>query len=380
MKTRLLNFINALRAGGLGVTVSETLDAMRAVSAVGVERTALREGLATALLKDEADRPVFVKIFDQYFAVPKRQRGKGEASQDGSEGSRARAGSRSALPHPSEQPERSNRPKEHPPPPEKPRPSAARETPARLSAQRLAAAKTLRLKPFAEMSADEVEACALLMADLSRRFLAYARRRRRAARRGRLDIRRTLRHSMGYGGVPLDPAFREPRPARTDLVALCDCSHSVATASRFLLTLLMPAQRFFRRTRLFAFVDRPVEVSVEDGNIIPHDRLDLYARSDFGRVLESFWTDYEPLLTRDTVVLILGDARNNRRPPRADVLARISRRARRILWLNPESPQRWNTGDSVMETYRRHGAAVLAAANVKELESALKHLYRSVVL
>ncbi len=172
MKTRLLNFINALRAGGLDVTVSETLDAMRAVSAVGVERTALREGLATALLKDEADRPVFDKIFDQYFAIPKRQRGKGEAFQDGSEGSQARAGSRSALPHPSEQPERSNRCTEHPREPEKPRPSAARETLARLSSQRLAAAKTLRLKPFAEMSPDEVDACALLMADLSRRFLA----------------------------------------------------------------------------------------------------------------------------------------------------------------------------------------------------------------
>ena len=379
MKTHLLKFIEALRNGGLGVSVAETLDAMHAVSVVGVDRLALREGLAATLVKDEAERPLFDKIFDQFFAASGRRHGKGEPARAADQGWGPGAGQRGTLPRPTEQqPERPGRPRDHPQPAERQRRTPPRETPMRQSSQRLAHARALQTVPFAQMSPDEVEACAALLADLSRRFQAYTRRRQRAAtRRGRLDIRRTVRRSMGYGGVPLEPAFREQRPGRTDLVALCDSSHSVATASHFLLSLLTPARGFFRRARLFAFVDRPVEVSVEDGKIIPHDSLDLYARSDFGRVLETFWSRYEALLTRGTIVLILGDARNNRRPPRADILGRMRARVQRILWLNPESPQRWNSGDSVMRTYQRQCDVVLAASNLKELESALKRLHRS---
>ena len=81
MKTRLLSFIDALRGAGLPLTVAETLDAMHAVGALGVERTLFREALAATLVKDEADRSVFDTVFDRCFAVPRRQRAKGERRQ-----------------------------------------------------------------------------------------------------------------------------------------------------------------------------------------------------------------------------------------------------------------------------------------------------------
>mgnify|MGYP000100214329 CR=1 FL=1 len=73
---------------------------------------------------------------------------------------------------------------------------------------------------------------------------------------------------------------------------------------------------------------------------------------------------------------MLGDARNNRRPPRADLLAALHRVARRVVWLNPEPPPRWDTGDSVMRTYARHCDAVLAAATPRQLSAALDGLAR----
>jgi uncharacterized protein with von Willebrand factor type A (vWA) domain len=171
--------------------------------------------------------------------------------------------------------------------------------------------------------------------------------------------------------VPIQPAFRARRPGAPDLVALCDCSHSVATATRFLIGLLQPAHEFFRRVRLFAFVDEPIEISVEDGRLVPHEHLDLYARSDFGKVLVMFRERYESLLNRNTILLILGDARNNRRPPRADVLARFGTAVRRLVWLNPEPIERWNTGDSVLRTYQRACHELLAASTIQELHTAL---------
>ena len=107
--------------------------------------------------------------------------------------------------------------------------------------------------------------------------------------------------------------------------------------------------------------------------MVPHGALDLYARSDFGKVLQHFWQEGgEHLLTRNTMILILGDARNNRRPPRPDLLARIGDRARKLVWLNPEPRARWNTGDSVIGLYAPVCNMVLGCGNLQELLGALK--------
>ncbi len=378
MKTHLLQFIDSLRSAGLSVTAAETMDAVRAASITGIERAQLREGLAAALVKDEADRPAFIDLFDRYFAVPGRQRGKGERPQPTGESEGHGTGKSGLLPRPDEQrPEGGQHESPHQRLAEEHRKDGKQEHKKQERGDQLARKRALLQIAFREMSAPEIDECDLLVTELARRFRAHLCRRQRATRHGRLDIRRTIRRSMSTGGIPLEPAFRERQPGRPDLVALCDHSHSVATASRFLLALLAPAHSFFRRVRLFAFVDQPVEISFEADTLIPHDRLDLYARSDFGKVLVAFWDQYQHLLNRNTILLILGDARNNRRPPRGDVLARMHTVVRQIVWLNPEALARWNTGDSVVATYQRHCDALLAASTLRHLYAALRQLFRA---
>ncbi len=250
--------------------------------------------------------------------------------------------------------------------------SISLDDPVRQLGGKLRARPRLQDTPFEQMSPRDIEECDQLVADLARRFQAHLSRRRLGARRGRLDVRRTIRWSLSTGGVPLVAAFRSRRPGAPDFVGLCDCSHSVAAATHFLIGLLAPARQFFRHARLFAFVDRAVEVSIERGSMVPHEQLDLYARSDFGKTLVGFWEQHEAALARNTVVLILGDARNNRRPPRADILARIHSAVRHVVWLNPEPSARWNTGDSVMESYRRYCDRLFVASTPRELYVALR--------
>ncbi|MFI5396240.1 MAG: VWA domain-containing protein [Candidatus Binatia bacterium] len=376
MRDRLLTFIDALRDAGLPLTMAEALDAMHAVGVIGVEPEAFHEGLAAALVKDEADRPAFDAVFARFFAVPGRQRRRGERPQPVDEGQGRGSGRPGTLPAAAEHRERPrDDPGQQPSSERCVEFSRRRQQPD--GARRLARDRELLTIPFRTMSPPDAEACEALVTELAQRFRAHLSRRQHAAHRGRLDLRRTLRRSITKGGVPIDPAFRRRRPGRPDLVALCDFSHSVTIASQFLIALLTPASAFFRRVRLFAFVDRPVEVSFEGGALVPHEPLDLYARSDFGKVLLTFWNQHEPLLTRSTIILILGDARNNRRPPRADVLGRIHSAVRQTTWLNPEPRERWNTGDSTMGTYERHCDALLAASNVRELYAALRRTFRT---
>ncbi len=370
MRVRLLGFIDQLRAAGIRASVAESLDAAAAASALGVEREALRAALAATLVKDQADRSTFDSLFDRYFAVPERERGKGKRPQSTGAGSGLGQGHAAEAQRPAKEP-KSQR---HGAPRLDKSEAENRRQPSRAerAAERLARRREILTTPFEAMDPRLVEEAGELLEELSRRLRAHLRRRLRRARRGRLDFRRTIRASLGSGGVPVVPAFRRRRPGKVDLLALCDLSHSTATVSDFLLALLAPAVGLFRRVRLLGYVDRPVEISFEHGHLVPHEPLDLAARSDFGRVLQQLWQGWESKVTRNTLLLVLGDARNNRRPPRSDLLARLHTRARQVVWLNPEAPGRWNTGDSVMQSYARHCDRVIAAGNLRELTAAVE--------
>ena len=96
-----------------------------------------------------------------------------------------------------------------------------------------------------------------------------------------------------------------------------------------------------------------------------------------GRVLGELVTRADLRLSRSTLLLVLGDARNNHRPPRADLLARLRATVRRVVWLNPEPRERWNSGDSVIATYARHVDVLLAAHTPRTLHAALGELTRA---
>jgi uncharacterized protein len=360
MREQFIGFVDALRQAGLTPSVSESLDAAAAVAHAGIERPVLREALAATLVKDHADRAIFDEVFERYFALPARPQQRGVRRRAGREGDGG-GGNGAGLGRERHDEGRSGPGgEEH---------QAMRTGEDLRRARELAQRRALLAKPFRAMEPRETEALREFAAALSRRL--RVRWSRRIAAAGR-----TIRRALARGGVPIELVLRAPRPGKADLLALVDLSHSTATAAEFLLALLAPARRFFRRATLLAYVDRPCAVSFEHGHVVPHEPLDLNARSDFGNVLKLLEEHPDVALGRNTVLLVLGDARNNRRPPRADILHRLHRQVRRVVWLNPEPPERWNTGDSVMASYERHCDALLAASSPRTLGTALDELAR----
>lgn len=368
MREKLHGFVEALRTAGVAPSIGESMDAFRAVLAAGIEREVMREALAATLVKDHADRPVFDDLFERHFGLggnKRRKRTRPPTTSEEIGAGRGEGAGSGRTPRDAEgqggAPDRREAEK-------------SPEARTSRSAQRLARRRALEAKPFQELSPLEVEEARELLDELARRYRARRSRRFERERRGRLDLRRTFRRAMTRGGVPVELFFRRQRPGRSDLVALVDLSYSTALAAEFLLALLAPARGFFRRVRLLAYVDDVTEVSFENGHVVPHGAIDLNARSDFGRVLHRFGERWESALGRNTVLLILGDARNNRRPPRADLLARLRRQVRTLVWLNPEPRARWNTGDSTLAAYARSIDVLLAAGNLRELATALEEM------
>ncbi|MBB5918598.1 hypothetical protein BJY24_007510 [Nocardia transvalensis] len=186
--------------------------------------------------------------------------------------------------------------------------------------------------------------------------------RRRRARRGEIDLRKTLRKSMSTGGVPIKLAARKPRPGRPDLVLLCDISGSVAGFSSFTMLLVNALREQFSRVRIFAFVDRVDEVTHLFDQVTPLDQVTrriftearvvgIEGHSDYGSALRGFAEDFPDAVTSRTSMLILGDARTNYRDPALNTLAELAQVAKHAYWLNPEAEKLWGTGDSAAERY-----------------------------
>jgi uncharacterized protein with von Willebrand factor type A (vWA) domain len=197
---------------------------------------------------------------------------------------------------------------------------------------------------------------------LARRLASRLAVRRRHAKRGELDMRRTLRRSMSTGGVPMRPAHRTRRPGRPELVVLCDVSGSVAGFSHFTLLLVQALREQFSKVRVFAFVERSDEVThlFEPGaelsgvmqRVLREAALVAFdGHSDYGGSFGSFAEHWGDAVGPKTSLLVLGDARTNYRDPNLRVLKRLVGQARHAHWLNPEPRRQWGSGDSAALRY-----------------------------
>jgi len=224
------------------------------------------------------------------------------------------------------------------------------------------------VQPLAEQ-VDFLRASRNDMAELRRQVFPLARRlatrltaKRRLGRTGKLDFRRTVRASLGTGGVPLITHHRPHKPHKPELTVLCDVSGSVAGFAHFTLMLAYALSEQFTKVRAFAFIDTVDEVSrfFTPGVDLPDALARMSAEanlvwfdghSDYGHSIEQFAARYPDAVGPRTSLLILGDARNNYRATAVPTLRSLVQRSRHAYWLNPEPRAYWGSGDSATTAY-----------------------------
>lgn len=215
---------------------------------------------------------------------------------------------------------------------------------------------------FLRASGDQLRQMRKTVQPLARMLATRLAAKRRRHRAGAIDLRKTLRKSMSTGGVPIDVVLRKPRPARPELVVLCDVSGSVAGFSHFTLQLVHALRQQFSRVRVFAFIDTTDEVTHlfgPDADLaVAIQRITreagVYTRdghSDYGNAFVSFTENFHNVLSPRSSLLVLGDARTNYRNPSVDILAHMVSASRHAHWLNPEPRHLWGSGDSATQRY-----------------------------
>ena len=253
-----------------------------------------------------------------------------------------------------------------------------------------AMAKTLR-KPlpedidFMHASREEMVQLRKALQPLTRRLAIRLARKRKHGRKGALDFRNTVRHSLSYGGVPAEPKFKYPRPSKPEIFVIADISGSVAAFARFTLHLVYAISGQFSRVRSFVFIDGIDEVTrffegtddIVDAISRVNSEADVIwvdGHSDYGHAFEVFWERYGQDISSKTTVIILGDARNNYHASQNWVIKEIRNKARHVWWLNPEPKAYWDTGDSIVGEYATYCDGAFECRNLRQLERFVDNL------
>lgn len=236
---------------------------------------------------------------------------------------------------------------------------------------------------FASLTMKEVEGMREVIEQLVRRLKNTLGRRYATKKRGALDVKKTLRRSAAYQGIPVELFFRKRPPRKAKIVTLCDVSGSVWSAARFMLNMLYSLQECFTQVRSFVFVagldevtnifeDHEINQAIE--KILKEANIEYNAATDYGLTFRQFKKNYMDILNKKTTLIIIGDGRSNYSNPEEQILDEMRERSRRVIWLNPETPYFWYSGDSEMRTYQAYCHEVRPCQNLNQLLDFIKSL------
>lgn len=243
----------------------------------------------------------------------------------------------------------------------------------------------LALRNLADLDPDDIALMQSLVRRMAKRLAARYSRQQKKARKGKLNVGKTLRRSMGYGGVPFEVVWKTEKVSKPKIIAICDVSKSVAATAHFLLLFLYSLNEVVEKLDAFAFSGRMIHV----GDILDEHNVEKaiaqvlkqigFQQTDYGQALADFEKDWLADIDRRTTIIMLGDGRSNYANPRLDIMRDIELRSRAVIWLNPEPESYWGSGDSEMLRYRRFCHVAKTCNTLKQLERIIDDVLRTYV-
>ena len=232
----------------------------------------------------------------------------------------------------------------------------------------------LMLKDISEIRDNEMEAAVVMIRQLARRLAnRIGRRHRISSTVHAVDIRRSVRSSLRYGGVLMELKYRKPRIQKPTIVLIADVSGSMLKYSSFLLELMYGLSTVLPNIRSYVFAEKLKRLDLHEFNIdkFSHDK-ELGDGTNLYDSLLDFRADYDTMLNKKTVLIVLSDAKTIEYKKAAEEIESLSERVKEILWLNPMPADEWNrfVQTKAMMPY----VTMLEASSIQKLTKAVRDI------
>lgn len=190
-----------------------------------------------------------------------------------------------------------------------------------------------------------------LIRRLSRRLASQVSRRLGQGKRGSLDMRRTVRENLRYGGVLIKQIYRKRRRGKPKFVLICDISGSMLKYTEFILQFVYGLTSLVSGIETYVFASHLVNITSKlrgaqtfQGmlNTSLKDLVEEFGGgTNIAVSLEELHEHYGGTLSRRTVLFILSDAQTLEGEKAAQYLQKTRSKVREIIWLNTLPEKKW---------------------------------------
>lgn len=202
----------------------------------------------------------------------------------------------------------------------------------------------------------------------------------------KLDYKRTMKSAARTDMVPMELYYKQKEKKKTKIITIADISGSCKNASQILMTFIYALQEAFPGgVESYVFVKQIADATetfrkhpLKEAN----ERTSVLVErdySDYGYAFQQFDRMFFHKVTKDSIVIYLGDARNNNNETGEEFLEKIRKRVKtghgKMLWLNPDALTKWNTGDSIIGTYSRYMDSVMHIYNADSIQKVLNEMF-----
>ena len=191
-----------------------------------------------------------------------------------------------------------------------------------------------------------------LIRKLARQMVArISRRYRQSKKHKQLDLRKSIRHNIRYGGTMFRLRYRSRRIQKPKIVLICDVSGSMARYASFVMQFIYGIHGVVGSIESFVFSEDVERVTdcFECGADFNTTMLDVVNRStewgrgtNLGAALNSLRLKYPDALGGQSYVLILSDTKTMALEDSVLELAKIKRMVKDVIWLNTLPDGEWD--------------------------------------
>lgn len=167
-----------------------------------------------------------------------------------------------------------------------------------------------------------------------------------AQRSNVLDYKRSMARNILYGGDILQLHYQKHKQKKIKMVVICDVSASMLRHMKFVLPLFFGLSALKGRHETFVFANQLERVTHIFGSSVDiAQAIDSFLNqtsqvghgTDITRSIEELKTRFPGLLSSTTLFVLISDGETLNPTTAGEALRDVSRRVRRILWLNTQN-------------------------------------------
>jgi uncharacterized protein len=196
-----------------------------------------------------------------------------------------------------------------------------------------------------------------LIRKLSRKLATRISRRFHQSNRKRVvDIRKSIRRSISYGGTIMELKYKSKRINRPKIVLICDVSGSMARYASFIIQFVYGLSSVVDSIESFIFSEDLERISPYfkshqpfEGTMtkVMNESKEWGKATNLNIALNTFATTNRRLLTHETVIIIVSDGKTLDINQAGKKLDSINKQVKEVIWLNTLPIKEWANNKSV---------------------------------